>query len=99
MRYEGQTGEAGGVLRDWEWRREANILSGTVSGWLELVQQLQASSVPHSVHTMSSAQQAGTNSTVSIKPVLPEHTTILVNKELSYMKALGKLCAGIWWKL
>ena len=24
---------------------------------------------------------------------------ILVNKELSYMKALGKLCAGIWWKL
>ena len=64
------------IERDWELRREAHILVGTVSCWLEFEQQLPASVVPCIVHTLSSAQLNGTNSTSIIKPVLVERRPV-----------------------
>ena len=45
------------LQKDFEWRREAHKLGGTVAGWSEPEQQLQLISVHHrSVHSLSSAQ-------------------------------------------
>ena len=49
------------LQNDWDWRREAQRQGGTVSGSLELEQQLQAISVPRRVHPLSFAQLGGTN--------------------------------------
>ena len=67
------------MQKDWEWRREAHRLGGSVFGWLELEQQMSARSVPRSVHTLSSAKLDVPNSKGSIKPgCLSVHLNILV---------------------